>query len=75
MGSRGNGIDSQRAGAITAMLARVDQLGGGNTAALIAELEVLATEVESGVEEAVWLNVGRLQSVADTLRGIATTLR
>ena len=75
--NRGNGIDAQRAGAVTETLGRVDQLasGGSGAATLVAELEELATQLESDAEEAIWLNVERLGSLADTLRGIATTLR
>ncbi len=75
--NRGNGIDAQRAGAVTETLGRVDQLasGGSGAATLVAELEELATQLESDAEEAIWLNVERLGSLADTLRGIATTLQ
>ena len=75
--NRGSGIEPQRADAVTEALGRVDQLGSGDrgAATVVAELEALATELESHVEEAVWLNVQRLGSLADTLRGIATTLR
>ena len=73
---RGNGIEAQRAEAVTETLGRVDRLasGGGGTT-VVAELEELATQLESDAEEAIWLNVERLGSLADTLRGIATTLR
>ena len=75
--NRGSGIEPQRADAVTEVLGRVDQLGSVDrgAATVVAELEALATELESHVEEAVWLNVPRLGSLADTLRGIATTLR
>ncbi len=75
--NRGSGIEPQRADAVTEVLGRVDQLGSVDrgAATVVAELEALATELESHVEEAVWLNVQRLGSLADTLRGIATTLR
>ncbi len=72
---RGDGIEAQRADAVTEALGRVDQLGSGDSATVVAELEALATELEGDVEEAVWLNVQRLGSLAETLRGIATTLR
>ncbi len=75
--NRGNGIEAQRAGAVTAVLGRVDQLGSGGSGAttVVAELEALATELEGDAEEAIWLNVQRLGSLADTLRGIVATLR
>ncbi len=75
--NRGNGIDAQRAGAVTETLGRIDQLasGGSGAATLVAELEELATQLESDAEKAIWLNVERLGSLADTLRGIATTLQ
>ncbi len=41
----------------------------------IAELEALAIELEGDAEEAIYHDVRHLQSLADTLRGIATTLR
>ena len=73
---RGNGIEAQRAEAVTETLGRVDRLAsGGDGATVVAELEELATQLESDAEEAIWLNVERLGSLADTLRGIATTLR
>ena len=75
--NRGSGIEPQRADAVTEALGRVDELGSGDSGAatVVAELEALATELEGDIEEAVWLNVQRLESLAGTLRGIATTLR
>ena len=75
--NRGSGIEPQLADAVTEVLGRVDQLDSDarGTAAVVTELEALATELEGNVEEAVWLNVPRLGSLADTLRAIATTLR
>ena len=69
-----NGVDS--VGVLADAIGREHVAGGtAYVAAVIAELEALATELEGDVEEAVWLNVPRLGSLADTLRAIATTLR
>ena len=75
--NRSNGIEAQRVGAVNEALGRADQLrsaGGGGTA-VVAELEALAIELEGDAEEAIYHDVRHLQSLADTLRGIATTLR
>ena len=75
--NRSNGIEAQRVGAVNEALGRADQLrsAGGAAAAVVAELEALAVKVEGDAEEAIYHDVQRLQSLADTLRGIATTLR
>ena len=75
--NRSNGIEAQRVGAVNEALGRADQLrsaGGGGTA-VVAELEALAIELEGDAEEAIYHDVRHLQSLTDTLRGIATTLR
>ena len=74
---RSGGIGPQRAEAVTDVLRRADQVGAGasGAAAVIADLETLATELETASEDAIWLDIGRLNSLSETLRGIATTLR
>jgi hypothetical protein len=71
------GIAAERTGAVTDALARADRLsaGGSGAAALSTDLEALATGLEEDAEEAVYHDVRRLRSLAETLRGIATTLR
>ncbi len=74
---RTQGIESERASAVNEALGRADQLGsaGGDAATVAAELEALATELEADAEEAVYHDGPRLQSLAETLTGLATTLR
>ncbi len=74
---RSNGVEPQRVGAVNEVLARSDRLGsaGGDGAMIAEELEALAVELETDAEEAVYHDVARLQSLVDTLRGLATTLR
>ncbi len=69
------GIDPERAAAINAALGRADAATGGTDTALAGELETLATEVQAAAEEAIRHDIARLRSLADTLTGIATTLR
>jgi hypothetical protein len=71
---RTNGITAERAGAVTTALARADRSSGA-AAALATDLEALATGLEEDAEDAVYHDVRRLRSLAETLRGIATTLR
>ncbi len=66
------GIDPDRDAAVTALLDRVD---GDDAASIAADLEALATELEGDAEEAVWLDVRRFRSLAETLRQIASTRR
>ncbi len=75
--NRSNGIEAQRVGAVNEALGRADQLrsAAGDDAAVVAELEALAVELEGDAEEAIYHDVRHLQSLADTLRGIATMLR
>ena len=79
--NRHGGISPERAAAVTDVLARVDQISAASGAAQYewlegpADLDALAAELDGDAEEAIWLNVPRLGSLADTLRGIATTLR
>jgi hypothetical protein len=71
------GIPEERAGAVTAALARADRLsaGGSGAATLATDLETLATGLEEDAEDAVYHDVRRLRLLAETLRGIATALR
>ncbi len=74
---RSHGIGAERLAAVNQALSRADQprSAGGEAEAAVAELEALATGLEADSEEAVYHDGPRLQSLADTLRGIATTLR
>ena len=74
---RSSGIQAERVAAVNQALGRADQLGSaaGEAATAVEELEALATELEGDAEDAVYHDGPRLQSLADTLRGIATSLR
>ena len=73
--NRTGGITAERDEAVNEVLRSADRVGsGGRAAAVVADLEAVATELDADVEEAVWLNERRLRSLADTLRGLATTL-
>ena len=72
---RTDGISEEHATAVDDALRRADQATAGNGAAVIADLETLATELDAAAEEAIWLDITRLESLGETLRGIATTLR
>jgi len=74
---RSSGIQAERLAAVNQALGRADQLGsaGGEAATAVEELEALAAELEGDAEDAVYHDGPRLQSLADTLRGIATSLR
>ena len=73
---RSYGIEAERIAAVNVALGLADQLrtGNGDTAPVVAELDKLATELEGDAETAVYHDGPRLQSLADTLRNISTTL-
>jgi hypothetical protein len=75
--TRSKGIQAERATAITGALERVDradQQNGGNRA-LLDQLNLLATQLESDAAGASPQNATRLRALAATLKGRAALLR
>jgi len=66
--NRYGGLTEERATAVNDLLARIDS--AGNASAAAADLEDLATALDADAEEAVWLNIDRLGSLAETLRAL-----
>ncbi len=76
--TRSKGIQPERARAVTAALARADQLENGRDKAAAAvrdQLEALATELESDAGAASARDAVRLRSLATTVKGRTATLR
>ena len=71
--TRTAGISPERTVAVNAALDLVETDYSWVT--LSSDLEALATELESDAEEAVRHDIGRLRSLAETLRGIAAAGR
>ncbi len=69
------GVDPERAAAVNAVLDRADAAGDGTDAELAGELETMAAALHEAAEEAIRHDIARLRSLADTLNGIAETLR
>jgi hypothetical protein len=76
--TRTNGIQPGRARAVTAALARADQLKNGRdktAAAVRDQLEALATELEKDAGSATARDAVRLRSLAGTIKGRTAALR
>jgi hypothetical protein len=76
--TRGNAIQPQRAAAVTAALERVDRIRSGRdngAAAVLDQLDALATELEGDAGKAAGRDAVRLRSLASTIKGRAASLR
>jgi hypothetical protein len=75
--TRTKGIQPERARAVTAALARADQLkhGGGKAAPVRDQLEALANELESDARSASGRDAVRLRSLTATIKGLTATIR
>ena len=76
--TRGNAIPPQRAAAVTAALERVDRIRSGRdngAAAVLDQLDALATELEGDAGKATGRDAVRLRSLASTIKGRAAGLR
>jgi hypothetical protein len=74
---RTDGISAESTAAVNDLLARVETTAAGDSGAmaLAGQLDALATQLDSDAEDAVYLDVRRLNSLAETLRGIAALRR
>ena len=76
--TRSQGIQPDRASAVTAALERVDRLRSGRddcAAAVLDELDALAKRLEGDAGKATGRDAMRLRSLASTLNGRAAGLR
>ncbi|MGD8330161.1 MAG: hypothetical protein PVJ49_12055 [Acidobacteriota bacterium] len=70
---RTQGIGAERAAAVNELLERADRIASGDSGARILadDLDAMADALDADAEDAVYLDVQRLRSLAETLRGIA----